>query len=32
MELPWKICPHCATPAPGTRLESVPAENGKPVD
>ena len=23
MELPWNICPHCGTPAPGMRREGI---------
>jgi hypothetical protein len=23
MELPWNICPYCATPVPGVRLENI---------
>jgi hypothetical protein len=23
MELPWNICPHCGTPAPGMRREHL---------
>jgi len=22
MELPWKLCPYCGTPAPGVRAEA----------
>ena len=23
MELPWNLCPHCSTPTPGMRRESL---------
>jgi hypothetical protein len=23
MELPWNICPYCATPVPGMRQENI---------
>ena len=23
MELPWNLCPHCATPTPGMRREQI---------
>jgi hypothetical protein len=35
MELPWNLCPYCATPAPGMRRENLTLEEAlrtPPVD